>query len=127
MGLAAGVACQPVHGLGQLDVELGQAASVVGRKRHCNSLVDVEPFRMMVELLGHQRGARHEAERLVEVAEHERLADGVTVLDLAPATKPCERGLAGIACQFLRHRCRSLSPTILARLMVTSPLVMPSL
>ena len=58
---------------------------------------------MVVELLGDERRARHEAERLVEILEHELPADGVAALDLAPAGELGERGLAGVAGQFLGH------------------------
>src|SRR5262249_14632363 len=81
---------------------------------------------MVVELLGHERGARHEPECLVEVAEHEGLADGITFLALAPAGKLRDGALGGIACNFLRHRSPSSLDTIWTRLNVAPPLVKPS-
>src|SRR5450432_508964 len=94
---------QPIHRFRQLDVELGHAAGVVGGKRHLDLLVDIEPFRMVIELLGHQRGPRHEPEGLVEIPEYELLGDGIAVLDLAPAHQPGKRGLATFRSQFLSH------------------------
>src|SRR5690242_16112867 len=96
-----------VHRLGELDVTLGQSARIVGRERHRHGLVDIEPFRMVVELLGDERSPCHEPERLVEIAKPEGPGDGVAVLDLAPAGKPGERRLAGISGQFLGHRSHS--------------------
>src|SRR5215469_14012625 len=40
-----------VHGFRELDIELRQAAGIMGRERHIDCLVDVGPFRVMVELL----------------------------------------------------------------------------
>src|SRR5262249_43243134 len=98
---------QPVHRLRQRNVTLGQAAGIMRRERYRDGLVDIEPFRMMVELLGDERCPGHEPERLVEVAKHEGLGDGVAVLDLTPAGKLGERRLAGISRQFLSHRSHS--------------------
>src|ERR1700676_5181628 len=85
---------QLVHGRGELDVKLGQAAGIMGRQRHLDGLVDIEPFRMMVELFGDERGARHEAESLIEIGKDEFLGDGVAPSDLAPALETGQRGLA---------------------------------
>src|SRR5262245_64074174 len=41
---------QPVHGFGESDVALGDAAGIMGRERHLDLVVDVEPFRVMIEL-----------------------------------------------------------------------------
>src|SRR5258708_35370890 len=76
---------QPIHRLGELDVQLRHAAGVVGGERDLDLLVDVEPFRVMVELLGDQRRPGHEPEGLVEIAERELLGDGVAIFQLAPA------------------------------------------
>src|SRR5204863_5231378 len=97
------LAGEAVHRLGELDVEVGEAAGIVGRQRHLDGLVDIEPFGMVVELFGDQRGARHEAEGFVEVPEYEFLGDGVAALELAPAGKLGERTGADFAGQFLRH------------------------
>ena len=52
-----------------------------------DGLVDVRPFRVVVHLLGDQRGPRHEAEGLVEVGEGEGPGDRVAAVDRAPAGK----------------------------------------
>ena len=99
----AAVPCLPVsagelvHGFGELDVELGQAAGIVGRKRHLYIFVDVEPFGMMIELFRHQRGAGHEAEGLIEIGKDELFGDGVAAVDLGPALEPGKRSLARLA------------------------------
>ena len=105
---------QPVHGLGQRDVALGDAAGIMRRERHLDLVVDVEPFRMMVELLRNECGTGHEAERRVEVLEGECPADGVAALHLAPAVEPRERGLARASGQFLRHGRHLVSKAIVA-------------
>ena len=57
--------------------EFGHPAGVVRRQRHLDGLVDVEPLRMMIHFLGHQRRPRHEAEGLVEILEREFLGNRV--------------------------------------------------
>src|SRR5262249_52293933 len=113
---------QSIHGLGELDVAIGHAAGIVGRKRHFDLVVDVEPFRMMVEFLRDQRRARHEAEGLVEVLEREFPADGVTALHLAPAVELGEGALAGGAGQFLCHGPHLMVAAIVPRIAVRWPL-----
>src|SRR5712675_32902 len=51
-----------VHLGGELDVELGHTAGVVGGQRHLNVLVNVEPLGMVIHLFGDQGRAGHEAE-----------------------------------------------------------------
>src|SRR5580704_17624743 len=92
-----------IHGLGELDVELGQAAGIVGRQRDSDIFVDVEPFGTVIELFRHQRGTRHEAEGLIEIGKDEFLGDGVATADLGPAFEPGERSLARFAGEFLSH------------------------
>src|SRR3982074_864623 len=66
-------------------------------------LVDIEPFRVMVELLGHQGGARHEPECRVEILEHEFPGDRLAVFRRTPARELGERSLAGFRAEFLSH------------------------
>src|SRR5882672_6920622 len=101
----------------------------MGRERHRDGLVDIEPFRMVVELLGDERRPRHEPECFVEVAKHEGPGNGIAVFDLAPAGKLGERRLAGISGQFLGHRSHSslVCTIILPRLKVAEPLAKPRL
>ena len=80
-----------VHLGGELDVELGHAAGVVGGQRHLDVLVDIEPLGMVIHLFGDQRRPGHEAEGLVEVLEHELPGDGVAARHLAPAVELAER------------------------------------
>src|SRR5215472_1038176 len=82
---------------------LSIASGIVRGQRHLDRLVDVEPFGVMVQLLGDKRGARHEAEGLVEIREYEGLGDGVAAFHLAPAGELCECGLAGIRAELLSH------------------------
>src|SRR5262249_32335722 len=94
---------QAIHGLGELDVPFRDPAGIVGGKRHLDLVIDVEPFRMVIELLRDQRRARHEAERFVEIFEREFFDAGVATFDFAPAVKLGERALARAAGQFLCH------------------------
>src|SRR6185312_8710921 len=65
--------------------------------------VDVEPLRMVVHFFGNQRRARHKAESLIEILEHEFPGDGVAARYFRPAGQFAERGLAGAAAQFCSH------------------------
>src|ERR1700676_4876892 len=73
---SAGRPCEAVHLLRELKVALGHPAGIVGRKSDFDPVVDIEPFRMVVELFGDEGRTRHEAEGLVEVREGEISADG---------------------------------------------------
>src|ERR1700756_2193483 len=107
---------ETVHRLGELDVALGHAAGIMGRQRHLDVLVDVEPFGVMVELLGDERDPCHEAERGVEIGKHELLADGIAAFRLAPAGKLGERSLARLGAEFLSHTApRGVAPPRLPR------------
>jgi hypothetical protein len=68
-------------------------------------LVDVVPLRVVVQLFGMERHARHEAEGLHEVGEGEGLADRVAALRHLPARH--EKGLQKLRPlrlgQFLGH------------------------
>ena len=70
------------------------AAGIMRGKRHLDSLVDVEPFRVVIHFFGHQRRARHEAEGLVEILEDEFARDRIAAVDLAPLRQSGERRLA---------------------------------
>ena len=94
---------QAVHRLRKLDVALRHTAGIVGGKGHLDPVVHVEPFRMVVELLGHECRAGHEPEGFIEVLEREFLSDGIAALDLAPALELGESRSAGIAAQFFSH------------------------
>src|SRR3546814_3831490 len=62
----------------------------MGRQRHVHLVVDVEPFRVVVHLLGHEGDPAHEAPGFIEGLEGEALADRVPAVDLLPAGKRSE-------------------------------------
>ena len=73
-----------VHSGSQLEVQFGEAAGVVRRERHVDAVVDVEPFRVMIELFGNDRHLRHEAESLDEILEAKSFPDGGAVFGAHP-------------------------------------------
>src|SRR5215212_2000401 len=88
-GSASRRARDVVHRLSEPDVELGEAACVMGGERHVDGPAYVRPLRVMVHLLCGQGDAGHEAESLAEGAEIEALADRVPIRGVRPAV---ERG-----------------------------------
>src|SRR3546814_7710764 len=46
----------------EVQVALAEAAGIMRGQRDLDAVVDIEPFRVMVELLGHQGDLAHEAE-----------------------------------------------------------------
>src|SRR6202790_812716 len=107
-GRRLSLAGELVHGLGELDVEFGQPAGIMGRQSHFDIFVDVEPFGVVIEFFRHQRGARHEAEGLIEIGKDEFFGDGISILDLGPAFEPGQRTLARFAGEFLSHLTNSV-------------------
>jgi hypothetical protein len=91
------------HRLGERDVFLRETVRIVGRERHLDGTVDIEPLGMVVHFFGDERRARHEAERLIEVLEGEFPRDRVASVDLTPLREACECGLARRAFEFC-HR-----------------------
>src|SRR6516162_9713958 len=75
----------------------------MGRKRYLDPVVDIEPLGMVIELLGDERRARHEAEGFVEVLEREFPADRVAAIDFGPTLELGEGRLARRASQFFSH------------------------
>src|SRR5262249_30079529 len=73
-----------VHRLGEGKVELAEPAGRVRRQGDVDAVPDGVPLRMMLHVLGDQRRARHESERLVEVLERERPLDRVATLNQPP-------------------------------------------
>lgn len=63
--------------IGQSDVSLAESVHVVAGEQYPHFVVAVEPFRMVVHLIGDQSDSGHESERLVEVLELELLHDRV--------------------------------------------------
>src|SRR5438876_12194712 len=94
---------EAIHGGGELYVPFGDTPGVMGGQRHFDLVVDVEPFRMVVEFFGNERGTGHESKRLVEILEGEFFLDGIAAGHLAPALKFTERSLPRAARQFLSH------------------------
>src|SRR3954468_20749097 len=62
-----------VDGRGEGDVALAQAARIMGAERDIDAVVDIEPFGMVILLLGEERDPAHEAEGGVEIGEFEAL------------------------------------------------------
>src|SRR5262245_52981190 len=62
-----------IHEFRQRDVLFGDAAGIVRGERDGDAVVDVEPFGVMVVLVGVERRVGHEAEGLVEIGELEIL------------------------------------------------------
>ena len=58
-----------VHEPGQGDVQLRDPAGIVGGQRHLHRGIDVEPFRVVIHVLGLGRDPGHEGEGLLEVGE----------------------------------------------------------
>src|SRR4051812_47926314 len=94
---------QSIHLAGELDVELGDAAGVVGGQGHLDVLVDVEPLGVVIHLFGDQSGSGHEPEGLVEILEYELPGDGVPPRYLTPAAELPERVSFRRSGQFLSH------------------------
>ena len=103
---------QRVDRLGQRDVARRQAAGVVRRQQHVDTVVDVRPFGMMVGLFSEDRDARHEPERLDEIGEREGPGQRVARLVIVPVAKPIERARAFGLGQLLDHLLRS--PSVVA-------------
>ena len=85
--LGAGLRCRLVDEVRQADVPRAEATRVVRRQNDIDTIVDIEPFRMMVHPFRLQGDARHEAEGLVEILEAEGLLDGVPAGDVLPTRK----------------------------------------
>ena len=64
-----------IHRLGQFGIKISQAIGVMGGEPHLNPIVDIKPFRMMVELFGFYGGSGHPTESRVERAEAEGFFD----------------------------------------------------
>src|SRR5690606_38555225 len=75
----------------KIEIERGQAASIMGAQAHLHGLVDIRPFGMMVELFRRERGARHEAEGLAEIAEGESARDRALTRLQRPAFELADR------------------------------------
>ena len=58
-----------VHRRGQRNVLLRQSFSIMGRESNLDTVIDVEPFRMVIELFGEKGASRHETESGVEILE----------------------------------------------------------
>src|SRR5262249_23109789 len=77
---------------------------------------------MMIELFRDQRRASHEAERLVEVLEHELSGDGIAAFHLAPAIKLGKRALARTTGEFRCHGRHLVIAAIVPRMAPRQPL-----
>lgn len=72
--------------IGQSDVSLAQSVHVVAGEQYSNFVVDVEPFRVVIHLIGDQRDSGHESKRLIEILElelfHDRIASALVQFPL---------------------------------------------
>ena len=73
------------HRLCQLDVVIGQTVGIMRRQLHIDAGIDVEPFRMMIELFRGKGCFGHETKGLDEIAKFERLGNRKTVGRKRPA------------------------------------------
>src|SRR3546814_14478008 len=67
----------------QLHVAIGQAVSVMRGEQNIDTVVDVEPFRMMVRLFRQQRNLGHEPESTVKIIEAEAARDRISQIGRA--------------------------------------------
>ncbi len=63
--------------LREREVFCREPRAVVCAKEDFHLIINIKPFRMVVELLCLQGNSVHEPPRLVEVCEHELLLDGI--------------------------------------------------
>ena len=85
-----------IHRGGQVDILLRHAAGIMGRQRHIDLVVDIEPFGMVIHLRRQQRRARHEGEGGVEIHELEFAGDRLAVLGQLPVGQPLQRRLSNL-------------------------------
>ena len=94
------------HGL----VALGQAIGVVGGEGDLHTVVNVEPFRMVVMLLSEQRDDGHEGEGLFEITELDLGHGGVLADNVRPFGMIFEELRAGGGVEFGYHRKGARAP-----------------
>src|SRR5258706_14695383 len=75
---------ESVHRFCERDIVLRDAAGIVGGEDDVHGLIDIGPFRVVVDFLRHQADAGHESERLVEILEGEFARDRIAPATLAP-------------------------------------------
>src|ERR1700704_1331036 len=97
------LATHDAGGVTKLDVERGDAAGVMGCQNHFHRLVNVAPFRVMIALFSHQRGAGHEPERFVEILEHKGSRNRLAARRVGPPRQPLEGRFARLRRQPFRH------------------------
>src|SRR5690606_19902325 len=110
---------QPIHPGGELEIELGETARVVGGEADIHPVVDVRPVGMVVQLLCRERGPCHEAECLAEILEGEATPDRPAILGQRPAIEFPQGGLHGVVGHLLAchrdHRIRCEASWLTAR------------
>src|ERR1039458_4087553 len=82
---------EAIHFRREAEVQLRETAGVVGTEIHRDAVPRVRPVRMVLQLLGGERNARHEAEGFGEVGEGERAVE--LSLRARPAVKGGESGI----------------------------------
>src|SRR3546814_628483 len=87
----------------QLHVAIGQAVSVMRGEQNIDTVVDVEPFRMMVRLFCQQRNLGHEPESTVKIIEAEAARDRISLRIIDPAGQIGESFLPFLFGQLRNH------------------------
>ena len=64
--------CKRLHLRRHVHIVVTKATAVVRRQRHLDAVVHVEPLRVVVHLLGQERGPGHERPRLRKVNKLKR-------------------------------------------------------
>src|SRR3546814_13627515 len=82
----------------QLHVAIGQAVSVMRGEQNIDTVVDVEPFRMMVRLFRQQPNLCHEPESTVQIIESEAARDRISLRIIDPDAQLTATFLPSISC-----------------------------
>ncbi len=80
-----------VHRLGQLEIKAGETPGIMGGEADGHPVVDVRPFRMMVEPFSLFAYLDHKGQRCFEIGEHELSPQMVSLA--RPASKSGQHGL----------------------------------
>ncbi|OWK23573.1 hypothetical protein AJ87_34435 [Rhizobium yanglingense] len=90
-----------VHRLGKLEVEFCQSTCIMRVQLHLDPGIDIEPFRMVVELFCRKRRLRHEAEGFDEACEFEGFRDRCPTIIQRPTRQSGKLAVDRAPFQFL--------------------------